>query len=109
MLYQLSNGRVINISVEEYLNMSDQDLQDLSAGCLGHYSTSPWDGSAIKNSKKIKEQSDIDKDIDYTEENDEIQISVPGCLATLTIITVDDITSYEQEDASEEAEEIKDT
>jgi len=105
MLYQLPSGKVINISVEEFLSMSDQDLQDLSAGNLGYYASSPWDDSAIKNKKKIKDPSNIDKGIDYTEENEEVQISIPTCIATLTIITIDNSPSYEEEDASEEAED----
>ena len=105
MQYQLPDGRVIYLSVEEYLSMSDQELQNLSASRLGSYATSPWDDSAIKNKKRTKESIDIDKDIDYTEESEEIPISISPCLATLTIITIDDITSYEEEDASEEAED----
>ena len=103
MLYQLPSGKVINISVEEFLSMSDQELQDLSAGNLGYYTTSPWDGSAIKNNKKVKKSSNIDKSLDYTEDSDEIIIHS----TTISIITIDDVISYEQEDdnASEEADD----
>lgn len=30
MILQLPNGRIIEISVEQYLDMTDQDLQDLN-------------------------------------------------------------------------------
>ena len=101
MLYQFPDGRVINLSVEEYLSMSDQELQSLAATNLGRYATSPWDGSAIKNKKKIQESDDIDKGIDYTEESDEIVIHS----TTLTIITIDEINSSSEEDNSEELED----
>lgn len=35
MLYQLPNGKVINISVEAYLRMSDDDLRYLNEGNFG--------------------------------------------------------------------------
>lgn len=35
MLYQLPNGKVINISIEAYLKMSDEDLRYLNEGDFG--------------------------------------------------------------------------
>jgi len=35
MLYQLPNGKVINISIEAYLKMSDDDLRYLNEGNYG--------------------------------------------------------------------------
>jgi hypothetical protein len=49
MMYQLSSGRVIYLTVEEYLNLSDQDLQDLIGSGIGGYPTSIWEGSSIKS------------------------------------------------------------
>lgn len=104
MLYQLPNGRVIHISIEEYLNLSDQDIQDLSALNLGDYVASPWSDSAIKKEHKNKDQRDINKDIDYTEESDEIIIES----TTFTILTIDEIeSSITTEDTS--SEELEDT
>lgn len=31
MILQLPNGRIIELSVEQYLDMTDQDIQDLNA------------------------------------------------------------------------------
>jgi hypothetical protein len=104
MLYQLPNGKVIHISIEEYLNLSDQDIQDLSALNLGDYATSPWTDSAIKKPHKYKDPRDINKDIDYTEESDEIIIES----TTLTILTIDEIeSSHTDEDTN--SEELEDT
>jgi len=107
MQYQLPNGKVIYLSVEEFLTMSDQDLKNLEALNLGDYATSPWDGSAIKRQSKIKEKSDIDKGIDFSEDSDEVQPSIRIHSTTLTVITIDEINSseYTEEDNSEELED----
>jgi len=103
MLYQLPNGKTINLSIEEYLSLTDQDIQDLMALNFGDYISSPWADSAIKKSHKEKKSKDIDKSIDYTEDSDEIVIQS----TTFTIITVDDIESSEiaEDDSSEELQD----
>lgn len=105
MQYQLPTGKVINLSVEEYLSLSDQDIQDLTASNLGDYATSPWEGSIIKKPNKLKEKPDIDKSIDFREDSEEVEPSIRIHSATMTIITIDDTAPSETEEASEEAEE----
>lgn len=107
MQYQLPNGKVIHLSVEEYLSLSDQDIQDLVALNLGDYATSPWEGSAIKKHKKPKEQQDIDRGIDFKEDSDEVEPSVTIQGTIMTVITVDEITSPDSGD--DISEEIEDT
>jgi hypothetical protein len=51
MLYQLPNGKVVNISVDEYLNLTDQDIQALVALNFGEYATSYWFGSCINQTE----------------------------------------------------------
>jgi len=42
MIYQLPNGRVIHLSLEQYLDMSDEELHELA--CLGDaYTSDPVD------------------------------------------------------------------
>lgn len=107
MILQLSTGKIINISIEEYLSLSDQDLQDLSMSNLGSYPKSPWEGSTLKISKNIKNKKDIDTSIDYNEENEDIPISISSCITNVSFITIDDIhLSLENED--EDLEESKD-
>lgn len=106
MQYQLPTGKVIYLSVEEYLSLSDQDIQDLSASNLGDYPTSPWAGSALRTPRKAKEPKDIDKSIDYNEDSEELRSEAPLCTATIAFITIDDINlSEEDEDGSEEPED----
>lgn len=47
MLYQLPNGRTIEMSVEQYLDMTDDDYQDLIAQNYGDEIEDPWFGSVL--------------------------------------------------------------
>lgn len=47
MLYQLPNGKVIEISTEQYLEMSDEELEYLIAYNYGDVMEDPWFGSVL--------------------------------------------------------------
>lgn len=70
MLYQLPNGKVINISVEDYLNLTDEDIQTLVALNFGEYATSYWFGSCI-NQTEAPEKLLQDESMLSFEEQDE--------------------------------------
>jgi hypothetical protein len=86
MLYQLPNGKVIEISTEQYFDMTDEELEYLIAYNYGETLEDPWFGSILSkgdNSKTeeiqdtIKELTDIpvsekltDPDIDFQIEED---------------------------------------
>jgi hypothetical protein len=70
MIYQLPNGRIIHLSLEQYLDMSDQDLQDLN--CLGNEFTSeaidPFFKSALTGSsreRKIEREKELKEEHEY--------------------------------------------
>lgn len=55
MLYQLPNGKVVEISTEQYLEMSDEDFEYLIAYNYGDVVEDPWFGSSLSkqdNSRK---------------------------------------------------------
>ncbi len=52
MNYQLPNGKVIYISIEEYLSLTDEDIQHLIALDYGDVITNPFSGSAVDTKKK---------------------------------------------------------
>jgi hypothetical protein len=54
MLYQLPNGKVIHLSIEEYLDITDEDIQYLISIDYGEYVRDPFTGSAVD--KKTKEE-----------------------------------------------------
>lgn len=74
MLYQLPNGRVIRISVEQYLDLTDDDIAYLCnpANNIGAHVNSLWTGSILKRKKSKIEKSLEDTSIDHTPESEEI-------------------------------------
>jgi len=71
MIYQLPNGKVIHLSVEEYLDLTDHDIQYLMSVNAGDHVSSPFYGSSIKTAGGKAPSSDYDKDIDYSPEDDD--------------------------------------
>ena len=98
MLYQLANGRVINLSIEEYLSLSDNDIQDLNGMNIGDYPTSNWHDSVIRNEKKTVAKKEIT--LDYELDSDEVSPSVTISLDSLTVDEVETIKNIE--DTTEE-------
>lgn len=87
MLYQLPNGKVIEISTEQYVEMSDEELEYLIAYNYGDTLEDPWFGSVLNKKDPVSvpddipdvlpdltDIPDIDKisytDIDYKPEDD---------------------------------------
>lgn len=80
MLYQLPSGRVIHLSIEQYLDLSDDDIQQLMAQNAGDYVRNPFYKSAISKSKKAVEDPEDEleeESIDYTPDTDEIASEQP--------------------------------
>mgnify|MGYP003638201320 CR=1 FL=1 len=64
MLYQLQNGKVIYLSIEEFLDLTDEDIQYLMALNAGDYITDPFSGSAMKKNTKKKRYDFDSEDIE---------------------------------------------
>lgn len=60
MLYQLPNGKVIEISTEQYIEMSDEELEYLIAYNYGDVLEDPWFGSVLSKQSK---DTDIPPDL----------------------------------------------
>ena len=60
MLYQLPNGKVIYLSVEQFLELTDQDIQYMMSIDFGDHIVNPFADSAI-----IKNQKEKFYDFDY--------------------------------------------
>lgn len=76
MWYQLPTGKVIQISLEQYLELTDEDIQYLISINYGDYVRNPFHGSATKVKKKRKKKEetdpeDVDTGIDYEPEDEE--------------------------------------
>lgn len=74
MYYQLPNGKVVQMSVEEYLNLTERDVQYLLSINAGDYISNPWTGSVISNIKKeIEDSNEEDSDVAVFESAEEIE------------------------------------
>ncbi len=84
MQYQLPNGKVIRLSVEDYLKMTPLDIQYLISINSGEYVSNPWSESVLSNPEEIdKIESELLDEESYFEdyfpeeyEDDNISISI---------------------------------
>jgi hypothetical protein len=64
MWYQLPNGKVIEISTEQYFEMSDEDFEYLIAYNYGEVLENPWHGSILSKHDKVHDDnSEITPDL----------------------------------------------
>jgi len=70
MLYQLSNGKVIYLTIEQYLELTDLDIQQLIAMDAGDFAPNPFHDSAINNKTIEKEY-----DFSYIADDDKEEIN----------------------------------
>ena len=80
MLYQLPNGKVVEISLEDFLEMTDADFQNLMAFNAGEHVNNPFINSAINEEEEpdddetveeLTEINDLDKLLDQDYELEE--------------------------------------
>ena len=71
MIYQLPNGKIVQLTIDQYLELEDEDIQYLMSINYGDHATSPWIGSVLQKKKKRQkeEAEEIDKSIDYYPED----------------------------------------
>jgi hypothetical protein len=56
MLYQLPNGKVIEISTEQFVEMSDEELEYLIAYNYGDVVENPWHGSILNKLSSLEDE-----------------------------------------------------
>ena len=72
MYYQLQNGKVVYLSIDEYLELTDLDIQYLMSIDYGEYILDPFTGSAVeKNNQK-------EYDFDFVSLDDEDIGDIPS-------------------------------
>jgi hypothetical protein len=79
MQYQLPNGRVINITIEQYLSMSDNDIQYMICTNAGESIHNPFTGSALDENSTEKQ-----KEYDFT--------FIPDDEAEIKEISIEDLS-----------------
>jgi hypothetical protein len=60
VLYQLPNGKTIYLTLEEFLSLTDQDLQYLVSLDLGEAILNPFKGSATVDKSQPEKEYDFD-------------------------------------------------
>lgn len=76
MQYQLPNGKVVHLSIEEYLDLTDEDVQYLMSLDYGEHILDPFTGSAVEKNKQEK-YYDFDYLIDDESDDDVISDDDP--------------------------------
>lgn len=77
-LYQLPNGKVVYLSIEDFLDLTDEDIQMLMASNHGEQPSNPFFGSVINRPTSRSQEDYYDKDgLDYEQDNDETDTSGP--------------------------------
>ena len=86
MIYQLPSGKIIYLSLEQYLELTDEDEQFLRATNEGEYPSSIWQDSALNRKTRIKKTiiEITDDSLDYVPDSEEVE---PG----FTHISLDEI------------------
>jgi hypothetical protein len=60
MIYQMPNGKIIEMSTEQFCDMTDDDFQDLMANNYGEEVEDPWFGSVLTSTKSYPDIPDIE-------------------------------------------------
>lgn len=70
MIYQLPTGKIVYISLEVYLDLTEADIQFMIAHANGNSPNNPFHNSAMKN--PIRESAEEhDNSIDYWADDEE--------------------------------------
>jgi hypothetical protein len=77
MLYQLPNGKTIWLSIEQFLQLTDDDIRQLIAANAGAVITSPFLGSTLDTAdlEKDEEEQELDESVELLSDEDDISIS----------------------------------
>jgi len=69
VIYQLPNGKVVYLTIEELLELSDEDIAYLLSIDYGESANNPWLGSVLPNNSKNSrfEASDDESDMNGLE------------------------------------------
>ena len=74
MLYQLPDGRTIELSIEDYLSFTDEEIRGLMAYDIGIEVNNPFYGSIVKKPiKSNSEEEDKTPDVDKASEEEKLK------------------------------------
>lgn len=73
MLYQQKNGKTINMTIEQYLKMTDLDLKDLEGSNYGQVVNDPFLDSSLEDFRIFEDEFPLPdiEDVQLDEEEEE--------------------------------------
>lgn len=71
MIFQLPTGKVVYVSLETYLSLTDEDIQYLISTGGGDSPNNPFHGTAMKQPRTSSYREVHDESIDYQDEADD--------------------------------------
>ena len=75
MLYQLPNGRVVEMSTEQFVEMTDEELEYLIAYNYGDVIENPWQNSVLSKQPPIEIDDYVLPDLTEIPDNDKINFT----------------------------------
>jgi hypothetical protein len=73
MIYQLPTGKIVHLSLDEYLNLTDEDVQYLISTGIGSSPNNPFYSSALSKKGVVDNSIPHDTSLDYKTDNDEVE------------------------------------
>ena len=89
MLYQLSNGKCIELSLEQYLIMSDEELNNFLAMNVGDQIEDPFAISVLKYGQYEEDEDYYIEDEEYIE--DLLDLDIEEKLTDTDFINLDEL------------------
>lgn len=79
MIYQLPNGKVLWLTTEEYLNLTDEEIVYIVSLGYGESANSPWIGSVL--SDRTKGTNSEDDALDYSDVFDDYGADINNAMS----------------------------
>jgi hypothetical protein len=78
LIYQLPNGKVLRLTVEEYLELSDEEIRYVISMDIGESASTPWTGSVLpeKGRKMTMESYEESEDVTGSISFDELDLDM---------------------------------
>lgn len=72
MIYQLQTGKIIELSMEQYLEMTDDDIEYFIAFNVGELVNNPFFRSSFQNKPVIEQDEDITLNLTEMDSDDKL-------------------------------------
>jgi len=72
MIYQLQTGKIIELSLEQYLEMTDDDIEYFIAFNVGELVNNPFFRSSFQNKPVIEQDEDITLNLTEMDSDDKL-------------------------------------